>query len=195
MATNRRNSRKNEIYAVDKENDRFAKLLPIFRRLCDWSTDEMGYRVDLTKQTICNLERTNKINCQQYFLFRETFENEVLKGENPRLAKAYEIFMCDESLEDEKFETLLGQWENATRAIVDIKLMQVFRDVSRKNVKTPSKDQVMVIRDLAFKTYLCEEDDYLNNIDYKKIRKYAWRQKYLNMIFEKNSNLRKSKYD
>lgn len=92
----------------EKIVNRLQNNLFTLRQLAGWNADELGARLDLTKQTIYNLERGKpKMSWVQYLAIRKIFELEIEKQpDNKVLQKAIVVLLDGQDLPDQELEEL-----------------------------------------------------------------------------------------
>lgn len=104
--------------------------LSVLRKICGWTTEEMGNRIGVTKQTISNLENY-KVNMTktQYIALRSVFEYEMnyIKGNLTLNRIMLILFYSDISYDEETKKKLKETMNNlAAAASGGIKGEQLF---------------------------------------------------------------------
>lgn len=95
------------------------KYLPILRKINGWTTEELGKRIGVTKQTISNLENRKVVMTKtQYLALRTVFEYEIrVIDENMVLKRVMAILFYDDAkLSAETEEQLYEALENLSAA-------------------------------------------------------------------------------
>lgn len=95
------------------------KYLPILRKINGWTTEDLGKRIGVTKQTISNLENRKVVMTKtQYLALRTVFEYEIrFVDENTVLKRVMAILFDDDSrLSDEKEQQLYEALDNLSAA-------------------------------------------------------------------------------
>lgn len=109
---------------MDKRIDmvyRMQKYLSILRKIAGWTTEELGKRIGVTKQTISNLEnRKVAMSKTQYIAIRTVLEYEIqIVNENAVLKRAIEIvFNSKVSLNEQDEQLLYNALKNVAAAAV-----------------------------------------------------------------------------
>ena len=71
---------------------RFQDSLATLRKVAGWSAEELGGRLDVTRQTIVNLETgQTKMTKIQYMAIRLAFEDEAQENDNETLLNCYTL--------------------------------------------------------------------------------------------------------
>lgn len=95
------------------------KYLPILRKINGWTTEELGKRIGVTKQTISNLENRKVVMTKtQYLALRTVFEYEIrVVDDNMVLKRVMAILFYDDAkLSTETEEQLYEALENLSAA-------------------------------------------------------------------------------
>lgn len=95
------------------------KYLPILRKINRWTTEDLGKRIGVTKQTISNLENRKVVMTKtQYLALRTVFEYEIrFVDENIVLKRVMVILFYDDSqLSEEKEQQLYEALDNLSAA-------------------------------------------------------------------------------
>lgn len=91
----------------DKRIDRFQENLSTLRKVAGWSAEDLGDKLDLTRQTIMNLESKRiEMTKVQYIAFRSVFEIESLSRPNETLGKLITILVDNDDVSSEEKEDL-----------------------------------------------------------------------------------------
>ncbi len=86
----------------ERKIPRMQASLSTLRKVAGWSAEELGNRLDLTRQSIVNLETgQTKMTKIQYIAFRSVFEEEAKEGGNADLAKILVAMVDDDETTDE----------------------------------------------------------------------------------------------
>ena len=92
------------------EIELFRSNMSTFRRMAGWTAAELAEKVDLSRQTIVNLEtRENSMSCLQYIAFRSLFEREALlqeKAGNKVLLESLSYFLTKDSSSSDQIRTI-----------------------------------------------------------------------------------------
>ena len=88
--------------------NRLQSNLYTIRQLAGWSADDLGELLDLTKQTIYNLERGKpKMSLVQYLAIRTIIDDEICRQpDNKALSSAVALLLDDEELSDKEYDEL-----------------------------------------------------------------------------------------
>ncbi|EHJ52694.1 helix-turn-helix transcriptional regulator [Streptococcus macacae] len=77
---------------LEKVNPKILALqanLASIRFIANWTAEELGTKIGVTKQTISNIEnsngKANLMNATQYIALRAVIDNEIIKTDNPIL--------------------------------------------------------------------------------------------------------------
>lgn len=111
----------NVIYKNDAINT-MQKYLSVLRKLNKWTTENLGNRIGVTKQTISNLENAKvTMTKTQYIALRCVFENEVRKATTCRTLKRlfFLFFYSDIEITDEEHNQLLLVSESIAAASIN----------------------------------------------------------------------------
>lgn len=95
------------------------KYLPILRKINGWTTEDLGRRIGVTKQTISNLENRKVVMTKtQYLALRTVFEYEIhVVDKNMVLKRVMAILFYDDSqLSVEKEQQLYEALDNLSAA-------------------------------------------------------------------------------
>ncbi len=86
---------------------RFQSCLPTLRKVAGWTAEDLGNKLDVSRQTIINLE-SKKIEMTkiQYIAFRTVFEAEATTSNNDTLGNLIKILVDSDSVPDEKKDEL-----------------------------------------------------------------------------------------
>lgn len=107
---------------IDKQTqeiiNRFQDSLSTLRKVAGWSAEHLAEILDVTRQTIVNLETgQTKMTKIQYLAFRTIFNNEIEASNNEMLAKLILILVDSNDLDD-KHRTKVKETVNcATNSI------------------------------------------------------------------------------
>lgn len=78
------------------------------RQLAGWTSEEFGNRLDVTRQTVYNLERGKpKMSWVQYLAIRKLFEIEIEEHpDNEALSQAIVVLLDEEGMADDDYKEL-----------------------------------------------------------------------------------------
>lgn len=102
-----------------KKRDRLQENLYSIRQLAGWKADAMAKDLDLTKQTIYNLERGKpKMSWVQYLAIRTLIEKKIMEQpKNEVLRNSVTVLVdCDE-LPEEKYDELQKSLKTITKGM------------------------------------------------------------------------------
>lgn len=81
---------------------RFQDSLSTLRKVAGWSAEDLGKQLDVTRQTIVNLETGRiKMTKIQYLAIRMAFQREIEEHENKTLEKVLVLLVDAEGLDQE----------------------------------------------------------------------------------------------
>ena len=90
---------------TEHEIEKLTQSLPSIRKIADWSSEELGELIGVTKQTISNIEtRKSKMSKTQYIAIRTIIDYEIAEHpENELLANVVYILLdSDDTKENEE---------------------------------------------------------------------------------------------
>ena len=89
------------------------------RQLAGWSAIDLGKRLDVTRQTIYNLERGKpKMSLVQYLAIRKLLEIEIeLQPDNKALAQAVIVLLDDEEIPEDELKELEIKLKTITKGM------------------------------------------------------------------------------
>lgn len=92
---------------IDPKITRFQSNLSTFRKVAGWTAEDLGNKLDLSRQTIMNLE-TKKIQMTkvQYIAFRSIFEAEAAARPNETLGQVISILVDHDDIPEKQKEEL-----------------------------------------------------------------------------------------
>lgn len=95
---------------------RFQDSLSTLRKVAGWSAEDLGRQLDVTRQTIVNLETGRiKMTKIQYLAIRMAFQREIEKHENKTLAELLVLLVDSEGLDVEHRDQLKMTVDSAAR--------------------------------------------------------------------------------
>lgn len=99
--------------------NRLQSNLYTIRQLAGWSADDLGELLDLTKQTIYNLERGKpKMSLVQYLAIRTIIDDEIRRQpDNKALSSAVALLLDDEELSDKEYDELQLSLKTITKGM------------------------------------------------------------------------------
>ena len=111
---------------------RLQDNLFVIRKLAGWTADDLGTMLDVTKQTIYNLERGKpKMSMVQYLAIRALIDDEIQRQpENEALKSAVVVLLDD----DEISETDLGELQESLKVITNGMTKKADKDIVMKMV-------------------------------------------------------------
>lgn len=91
------------IKSNEKEIARLQENLSVIRKIAGWTTEDLGERIGVTKQTISNLENNKTtMTLTQYIAIRSVLDYELQTNpENVALAQIVDILLNQEAQTDE----------------------------------------------------------------------------------------------
>ena len=102
----------------DRKISRFQTSLSTLRKVAGWSAEELGNKLDLTRQSIMNLETgQTKMSKIQYIAFRAVFMDEILEGKNEALGRLLETMVDNDETTDEDRGRLKGAVDDAVSSV------------------------------------------------------------------------------
>ena len=99
--------------------NRLQSNLYTIRQLAGWSADDLGELLDLTKQTIYNLERGKpKMSLVQYLAIRTIIDDEIRRQpDNKALSSAVALLLDDEELSHKEYDELQLSLKTITKGM------------------------------------------------------------------------------
>lgn len=98
--------------------NRFQDSLSTLRKVAGWSAENLGEILDVTRQTIVNLETgQTKMTKVQYLAFRATFQKEIQDSKNEMLAKLIFLLVDSDELDNENRTEVKKTVDSATSSI------------------------------------------------------------------------------
>lgn len=90
----------------NRQIKRLQENLSAIRKIAGWTTEELGDKIGVTKQTISNWENGGKMNFTQYIAIRAVLDCEIEENkENEVLAKTVDILLNkSDEFDDETYE-------------------------------------------------------------------------------------------
>lgn len=97
---------------------RLQDSLPALRKIAGWSAEELGEMLDVTRQTIVNLETgQTKMTKVQYMALRLAFEAEVQNNNNETLSKLIAILVDSDNLDETYRDTIKTTVDTAANSV------------------------------------------------------------------------------
>lgn len=92
--------------------------LSSIRKIAGWTTGQLGEKIDVSKQTISNLENNKSpMNFTQYIAIRSILDCEIENTENEVLAKVVDILLDrDDELDEEKYAEIQSEIDKVAAA-------------------------------------------------------------------------------
>lgn len=117
---------------------RFQNNLSILRKIAGWSAEHLGEILDVTRQTIVNLESgQTKMSKIQYIAIRYIFEKEIYDHKNETLKQLMSILVESNDLDD--------QYRNQIKKTIDSAIRNTGR---RAGSLTASKAAIVALDSL-----------------------------------------------
>lgn len=102
----------------DRRIARFQSSLPTLRKVAGWSAEDLANKLDLTRQSIVNLEtRQTTMTKVQYIAFRSVLEEEASQSKNETLEKLIQVMVDQEGLSDEDRDKLKSTVDTAVSSV------------------------------------------------------------------------------
>ena len=102
-------------YAQQAQIERLQHNLSALRRIAGWTMEQLGGKIGVTKQTISNLESSNKKSCMtltQYLAIRSVLDYEaaarIQENQNDTLLALAIKKVLDDELDEEEMKTAEG---------------------------------------------------------------------------------------
>ena len=97
--------------------NRFQDSLSTLRKVAGWSAEHLGEIIDVTRQTIVNLESgQTKMTKVQYMAIRMAFEREIKESKNETLAKLMLILVDSDGLDEKNRVQVKKTVDSATNS-------------------------------------------------------------------------------
>lgn len=120
---------------------RLQDNLSIIRKIAGWTTEELGKRIGVTKQTISNLENNKtKMTLTQYIAIRTILDYEIqMNTKNVLLKKVVDILLDEESISEEDNLKIKKTMETIAAAMAGGADPDVLQSIMNTVVKEPSR--------------------------------------------------------